>query len=93
MPLVKIKNIVQTHLYETDIKNTLPEIPRLSQSNDLLLLTGTLLPESNAQIFHQLWVSPYSPYKAYKNLKFMTFWSRKNSNNFGTQNEKKCLTM
>ena len=31
--------------------------------NDLLLLTGTLLPESNSQIFHQLWVSPYSPYK------------------------------
>ena len=30
---------------------------------DLLLLTGTLLPESNSQIFHQLWVSPYSPYK------------------------------
>lgn len=31
--------------------------------NDLLLLTGTLLPESNSQIFHQLWVSPHSPYK------------------------------
>lgn len=31
-------------------------------SNDLLLLTGTLLPESNAQIFHQLWVSPFTPY-------------------------------
>ena len=32
-------------------------------SNDLLLLTGTLLPESNSQIYHQLWVSPHSPYK------------------------------
>ena len=32
-------------------------------SNDLLLLTGTLLPESNSQIFHQLWVSPYTPFK------------------------------
>lgn len=32
-------------------------------TNDMLLLTGTLLPESNSQIFHQLWVSPYSPYK------------------------------
>ena len=31
-------------------------------TNDLLLLTGTLLPESNAQIFHQLWVSPFTPY-------------------------------
>ncbi len=36
--------------------------------NDLLLLTGTLLPESNSQIYHQLWVSPFSPYKAYKNF-------------------------
>jgi len=32
-------------------------------TGDLLLLTGTLLPESNSQIFHQLWVSPYSPFK------------------------------
>ena len=32
-------------------------------TNDMLLLTGTLLLESNSQIFHQLWVSPYSPYK------------------------------
>ena len=32
-------------------------------TGDLLLLTGTLLPESNSQIFHQLWVSPHSPYK------------------------------
>ena len=31
-------------------------------TGDLLLLTGTLLPESNSQIFHQLWVSPHSPY-------------------------------
>ena len=37
-------------------------------TNDLLLLTGTLLPESNSQIFHQLWVSPYSPYKNHKNF-------------------------
>ena len=37
-------------------------------SNDLLLLTGTLLPESNSQIYHQLWVSPYTPYKVYKNF-------------------------
>ena len=37
-------------------------------SNDLLLLTGTLLPESNSQIYHQLWCSPYSPYKVYKNF-------------------------
>tara|TARA_B110000858_G_C17791367_1_gene470096 strand:+ start:818 stop:2038 length:1221 start_codon:yes stop_codon:yes gene_type:complete len=37
-------------------------------SNDLILLTGTLLPESNSQIFHQLWVSNYSPFKKYNNF-------------------------
>ena len=37
-------------------------------SNDLILLTGTLLPESNAQIFHQLWVSKHSPFKSFKNF-------------------------
>ena len=37
-------------------------------SRHLLLLTGTLLPESNSQIYHQLWVSPYTPYKVYKNF-------------------------
>lgn len=36
--------------------------------NDLMLLTGTLLPESNSQIFHQLWVSKYSPFANYKNF-------------------------
>jgi len=28
----------------------------------LILMTGTLIPESNSQIFHQLWVSQYSPF-------------------------------
>jgi len=37
-------------------------------SNDLLLLTGTLIPESNAQIYHQLWVSKFSPYSKHKNF-------------------------
>jgi len=37
-------------------------------SNDLMLLTGTLLPESNSQIFHQLWVSKHSPFAHYKNF-------------------------
>lgn len=32
-------------------------------TNDLILMTGTLLPESNSQIFHQLWVSNSTPYK------------------------------
>lgn len=37
-------------------------------TGDLLLLTGTLLPESNSQIFHQLWVSPYSPFNECSNF-------------------------
>lgn len=37
-------------------------------TNDLILMTGTLLPESNSQIYHQLWVSAYSPFKEYKNF-------------------------
>ena len=36
--------------------------------NDLMLLTGTLLPESNSQIYHQLWVSKYSPFVRFKNF-------------------------
>jgi len=34
-------------------------------TNNLILMTGTLLPESNAQIYHQLWISPHSPFKQY----------------------------
>tara|TARA_R110000850_G_scaffold135618_1_gene256804 strand:+ start:828 stop:2036 length:1209 start_codon:yes stop_codon:yes gene_type:complete len=37
-------------------------------SNHLILLTGTLLPESNSQIYHQLWVSKFSPFKEFKNF-------------------------
>lgn len=33
-----------------------------------ILMTGTLLPESNAQIFHQLFVSNYSPFRNYPNF-------------------------
>ena len=36
--------------------------------NDLILLTGTLMPESHSQIFHQLWISPFSPYSEHKNF-------------------------
>lgn len=34
----------------------------------VILMTGTLLPECNAQIFHQLWVSLYSPFAHYGNF-------------------------
>ena len=45
--------------------------------NDLILLSGTLLPESNSQIYHQLWISNYSPFRKYSN--FYNF-----HNNLGT---------
>jgi len=37
-------------------------------TKDLILMTGTLLPESNAQIFHQLFVSNRSPFSDYANF-------------------------
>ena len=46
-------------------------------NKDLILMTGTLLPESNAQIYHQLWISNYSPFANYSN--FYKFF-----NEFGT---------
>ena len=36
--------------------------------NDLILLTGTLCPESFSQIYHQLWISKYSPFRQYVNF-------------------------
>jgi hypothetical protein len=35
---------------------------------DVILMSGTLMPESNAQIFHQLWVSSRSPFKIFGNF-------------------------
>jgi len=37
-------------------------------TNDLILMTGTLLPESNSQIYHQLWISSFTPFKEYTNF-------------------------
>jgi len=37
-------------------------------TKDLILMTGTLLPESNSQIYHQLFVSFKSPFRAFKNF-------------------------
>lgn len=31
--------------------------------NDLILMSGTLTPESYSQIFHQLWISKFTPFK------------------------------
>ena len=36
--------------------------------NDVLIMTGTLTPESYSQIFHQLWISNYSPFKHFRNF-------------------------
>lgn len=37
-------------------------------SNDVLIMTGTLLPESNSQIYHQLWISKFSPFNRFTNF-------------------------
>ena len=37
-------------------------------TKDLILMTGTLLPESNAQIYHQLYVSHKTPFRAYRSF-------------------------
>ena len=49
--------------------NRAVELKRICDINTkILLLSGTITPESYAQIFHQLWVSHYSPFKDYKNF-------------------------
>src|SRR5690554_4091742 len=37
-------------------------------SKPLILLSGTLTPESYSQIYHQLWLSDHSPWNRYKNF-------------------------
>ena len=37
-------------------------------AKDLILMTGTLLPESNSQIFHQLFITKRSPFSNYVNF-------------------------
>lgn len=39
------------------------ELKENYSNSDFIFMTGTLLPESNAQIFHQLFVSNHSPFK------------------------------
>jgi hypothetical protein len=40
----------------------------VNHRTDVILMTGTLLPESNSQIYHQLYVSNYSPFSDYANF-------------------------
>jgi len=37
-------------------------------TNDVLVMTGTLTPESYSQIYHQLWISNFSPFRAFRNF-------------------------
>ena len=42
------------------------ELKRICTGKPIMLLSGTLTPESFAQIYHQFWVSSFSPFNAYK---------------------------
>ena len=53
------------------------EIKQQYTFSDFIFMTGTLLPESNSQIYHQLFVSSHSPFRKYTNF-YKWF------NNFGT---------
>ena len=48
--------------------NKKAKLLRAFVKNDLILMTGTLTPESNSQIFHQLWISPFTPFKQFANF-------------------------
>ena len=39
-----------------------------TRGTGMIALSGTPTPESYSQMYHQLWVSPYSPFKDYKNF-------------------------
>lgn len=43
-------------------------IKNLVKGNYLMLLSGTLTPESYSQIYHQLWISEWSPFAEFKNF-------------------------
>lgn len=43
-------------------------IKQIVKDNYLMLLSGTLTPESYSQIYHQFWISDHSPFKEYKNF-------------------------
>jgi hypothetical protein len=44
------------------------QLKEIVKYNHLILMTGTLLPESNSQIFHQLHISKLSPFNDYYNF-------------------------
>ena len=60
-----------------DESHSISKFPKPSQKakllktmvkNDLIIMSGTLCPESFSQIYHQLWISKYSPFRQYINF-------------------------
>ena len=55
--------------------NKKAKILRSFVKNDLILMSGTITPESNSQLFHQLWISPFTPFKQFANFyKFFNYF-------------------
>tara|TARA_R110000744_G_scaffold268518_1_gene382075 strand:- start:13 stop:1215 length:1203 start_codon:yes stop_codon:yes gene_type:complete len=55
--------------------NKKAKILRTFVKNDLILMSGTITPESNSQLFHQLWISPFTPFKQFANFyKFFNYF-------------------
>jgi DNA-binding transcriptional regulator YiaG len=44
------------------------QLKAIIKNSPVILLTGTLLPESNSQIYHQLYISKFSPFAKYRNF-------------------------
>ena len=66
-----------------DESHTMSAFPKLSINNaKLILMTGTLTPESYSQIYHQFYVHPDNPFRSYKNFyawshDYVNVWQRK----------------
>lgn len=46
--------------------NRAVELKRIAENTDLLLMSGTITPESYSQFYHQFYVSTWSPFSQYK---------------------------
>jgi len=44
------------------------ELKRIAQHSKIIYLSGTPTPESWSQIYHQLWISPFSPFIEYRDF-------------------------
>lgn len=44
------------------------ELKRIAQHSKIIYLSGTPTPESWSQIYHQLWISPFSPFNEYRDF-------------------------